>query len=228
MISVREEESLLRKAYIPEHIPSLMVGISRGEPFILEDYLCLTKDEWLIFIGYPLETPFQDDNFIAVLEKARRKFRPVSTWFIAPSLPAACLANSRNRESDDYYRLGLDAVRIGKMQRIVEKASRSLVIEQSRSLSAEHEALTREFLARAQLPPRIRELYLRMPDYVARSATSIALSARDLEGRLSAFFIIESGAARFAVYVVGCFSRNSRDRPWMAKAASGMSRSGLT
>lgn len=210
MISLGQEESILRQAYIPEHIPRLMVGISRGEPFLLEEYLCLAKDDWLIFIGYPLETAFEEDKFLAALERARRKFRPLSTSFIAPALPQAWVSNTRNRESDDYYRLGLESAEIGKnMRRIVEKASRTLIVEQSRSLSAEHEALTREFLGRAQLPPRIRELYLRMPDYVAHSGTSIALSARDLEGRLAAFFIIESGAARFAVYVVGCFSRNN-------------------
>jgi lipid II:glycine glycyltransferase (peptidoglycan interpeptide bridge formation enzyme) len=46
-----------------------------------------------------------------------------------------------------------------------------------------------------------------MPEYVARSSTSRVLSARDKDGNLSAFYVIELAAEKFATYVVGCFSR---------------------
>lgn len=57
MISPEEEKYILSKAYVPEHIVSLMVLISKGEPFLIEDYICFSKDNWLIFVGYPLIPP---------------------------------------------------------------------------------------------------------------------------------------------------------------------------
>ena len=46
-----------------------------------------------------------------------------------------------------------------------------------------------------------------MPQYIAHSPTSRVLSARDKKGDLSAYYVIELAAGKFATYVVGCFSR---------------------
>jgi hypothetical protein len=90
----------------------------------------------------------------------------------------------------------------------VEKASLALRVEKHRGWSPEHESLTREFLEKENLNPRVRELYLRMPGVLAHSETSLALSARDSKGNLCAFFVIEMGAQKFATYVVGCYSQS--------------------
>ena len=55
MISPVEEAYVLARAYVPEHIVSLMALISKGDPFLIEDHLGLVKDNWLILVGYPLE-----------------------------------------------------------------------------------------------------------------------------------------------------------------------------
>lgn len=57
MITARDEELILTQAYVPEHIVSLMVFISKGEPFLIEDYLIFVKDNWLILVGYPFNFP---------------------------------------------------------------------------------------------------------------------------------------------------------------------------
>jgi hypothetical protein len=54
MITSEEEVYFLERAYIPEHILNLMVPISKGEPFLIEDHLVPAKDNWLILVGYPL------------------------------------------------------------------------------------------------------------------------------------------------------------------------------
>jgi hypothetical protein len=54
-----------------------------------------------------------------------------------------------------------------------------------------------------------------MPGLLARSETSLVLSAFDAGGNLSAFFVIETGARRFTVYVVGCYSQD----PYVAHAS---------
>ncbi|MCX5798537.1 MAG: hypothetical protein NTU90_03055, partial [Proteobacteria bacterium] len=43
VISSEEEGYILSKAYVPEHIVSLMVLISKGEPYLINDHLCYVK-----------------------------------------------------------------------------------------------------------------------------------------------------------------------------------------
>jgi len=209
MLTLREEDYIREKAYVPEHVIPLMVGISQAEPFFREDHLFFLKDDGMIFVGYPLGGKFQEEAFSRVLKKIQERFQPASTWFIAPGIPESLLPRVQQREADEYYRLDLRQWR-GKrrLQREVEKASLVLRVEANREWSPEHAALTREFLEKENLNPRARELYLRMPGVLAHSETSLALSARDSQGNLAAFFIIELGAQRFATYVVGCYSQS--------------------
>ncbi len=208
MMTRREEEYVRENAYVPEHSISLMVGISQAEPFLQEDYLFFLKDDWIIFVGYPLGREFQEEAFSRVLEKMQERFQPATTLFIAPGIPENLLPQIRGKEEDEYYRLDLRQSRVKRsLQREVEKAALVLRVEETRDWSPEHESLTREFLKNEDLAPRVKELYLRMPRVLAHSETSLALSARDSKGNLAAFFVIELGAQRFATYVVGCHSQ---------------------
>jgi lipid II:glycine glycyltransferase (peptidoglycan interpeptide bridge formation enzyme) len=93
------------------------------------------------------------------------------------------------------------------LKRAVDKASQELTIERAHSISKEHEALISELLKREKLPPRVRELYRAMPDYVAQSSTACVLNARDQKKRLSAFYVVEMGAKNFSTYVLGSHSK---------------------
>jgi hypothetical protein len=209
MLTLGEEDTIRKKAYVPEHVIPLMVGISQAEPFFREDHLFFLKDNWMIFVGYPLGGDFQEEAFAAILEKTQKKFQPATTWFIAPGIPESMLPRVQQKETDEYYGLDLRQWRVKRsLQREVEKASRVLRVEINRQWSPEHTALTREFLEKENLNPRVRELYLRMPQVLAHSETSLALSARDSKGNLAAFLVIELGAERFATYVVGCYSQS--------------------
>lgn len=209
MLTRGEEDTIRKKAYVPEHVIPLMVGISQAEPFFREDHLFFFKDNWMIFVGYPLGGDFQEEAFAAILEKTQKKFQPATTWFIAPGIPESMLPRVQKKETDEYYGLDLRQWRVKRsLQREVEKASRVLRVEINRQWSPEHTALTREFLKKENLNPRVRELYLRMPQVLAHSETSLALSARDSKGNLAAFLVIELGAERFATYVVGCYSQS--------------------
>jgi hypothetical protein len=209
MISLRDEQYVREKAYVPEHIVPLMTGLSHAEPFLREDHLLFVAEDWMIFIGYPLGGEFREKIFTRLLEKGQEEFHPATTWFIAPRIPENLRDRLRRREADDYYRLDLPLLRVKRsLEREVEKASRSLQVEKNRAWSREHAALTREFLEKENLNPRVRELYLRMDRVLAHSETSLALSARDSKGLLAAFFVLELGAQKFATYVVGCYSQN--------------------
>jgi len=62
MISPEDEAYILERAYVPEHIVSLMALISKGDPFLIEDHLVFVKENWLILVGYPLEGNFSQGN----------------------------------------------------------------------------------------------------------------------------------------------------------------------
>lgn len=210
MISAEQERYILHKAYVPEHIVSLMVLLSKGEPFLIEDYIYFKKDNWLIFIGYPLEQQFVIKDFEKNLNEVIQQFKPECTWFIVSEVPSSFARACGERESDQYYRVDLERVEIKKnLRRAVEKASGELTVEREKEIGKEHEELIDEFMQKEKLTPRVRELFLSMPQYVTHSKTAVVLNARDKKENLSAFYIIELAAEKFATYVIGCHSKRN-------------------
>ncbi len=204
----QDEEYVFTKAYVPEHIVSLMVLISKGESFLIEDHLIFVKDNWLILVGYPLDGNFFQERCEKILKQAVETFRPEYLWFIGPEIPASLLDSCKERETDRYYRLDLEQLKLkSSLQRAADKASKELTVERAHSISKEHEALIGELLKREKLPPRIKELYRAMPDYVAHSSSASVLNARDKRGKLCAFFVVELGAKNFSTYVLGSHSK---------------------
>jgi hypothetical protein len=208
MITPEEEGYVLESAYVPEHIVNLMVPISKGEPILKEDHLGFVKDNWLIFVGYPLDGSFSLERCERILKQAVETFRPEYLWFIGPEIPASLLDACQERETDRYYRLDLDQTKLKpSLQRMAEKAFKEITVERGHSISKEHEALIDELLKREKLPPRVRELYRAMPDYVTHSSSACVLNARNKKGKLCAFFIVELGAKNFSTYVLGSHSK---------------------
>jgi hypothetical protein len=209
MLSPDQEKYILENAYVPEHIIPLMVGISGAEPFWIDYYVFYAKADWLIFVGYPLGRHYQAVDFTTTVNDTIKKFNPAYTWFIVPEMPESFLRVARQRESDEYYRLDIPNQTVKKnLAPVIQKASAVLQVEKDREFSRDHVTLTKEFLQREKTTPRVRELFLHMPQYIARSPTSLVLSARDPNRKLAAFYVIERAAEKFATYVVGCFSKN--------------------
>jgi hypothetical protein len=208
MITPEDEEYILKAAYVPEHIVSLMGLISKGESFLIEDHLGFLKDNWLILVGYPLDGNFFQERCERILKQALETFRPEYLWFIGPEIPATLLESCKERERDRYYRLDLGQLKLkSSLQRAADRASKELTVERAHLISKEHEALIGELLKREKLPPRIKELYRSMPDYVAHSSSACVLNARDMRGKLCAFFVLELAAKRFVTYVLGSYSK---------------------
>ena len=103
MITSQDEQYILTRAYVPEHIINLMVGVSKGEPFLKEDYLIFMKDNWLILVGYPLDGDFSGERCERILKQAVETFRPEYLWFIGPEIPASLLDSGKERQTDQYY-----------------------------------------------------------------------------------------------------------------------------
>ena len=208
MITPEEEAHLYTKAYVPEHIVSLMVPISKGEPFLKEDHLGFVKDNWVILVGYPLDGKFSKERCERILKEIVEIFRPEYLWFIGPEIPAFLLDSCKEIQTDQYYKLDLEQIKLKpSLQRVADKASNELTVERERSISKEHRALVAELLKREKLPSIVKELYHAMPDYVPYSSSAIVLNARDKKGKLCAFYVVELGAKDFSTYVLGTYSK---------------------
>ncbi len=208
MISPEEEKYILTKAYIPEHIVSLMTLISKGEPFLIKDYLYFKKDNSLIFIGYPLEKDFSQKELEAALRDVIKRYNPESTWFIAPEMPLSFYKECQISEADEYYKLDLQGLKIkGDLMRVSRKASTEATVERGKAILKEHEELISEFLKLENPPDMIKQLFLSIPEYVNYSSAAVVLNARDKRSNLSAFYVVDLAAKEFTAYVVGCYSR---------------------
>jgi hypothetical protein len=210
MIRPIDEEYILARAYVPEHIVSLMALLSKGEPFLIEDHLVFAKDNWLILVGYPLDGLFSQDQCEKVIKQVLERFRPESLRFIGPEIPPFLMDSCVERQTDRYYRFDIEETRVkNSLRRVAEKASQQLDLERTHALSKAHEILISELLERERLRPRVKELYHAMPDYVSHSSTACVLNAWDKEGRLSAFTILELGAKKFTTYLIGTHSKKN-------------------
>jgi hypothetical protein len=210
VLTEAEERRILDQAYIPEHIVSLMKSLSGGEPFLIDEFLCFFKKDWLMVIGYPLGSPFQRESLEKAVMKGLEQFRPVYGWFMAPEAPPLFSRLCSNRQRDNYYELDLhQSAPSEKLARIAEKASRELRVAREQQMGDEHRRLIAEFTERETLSPPVRQLYLEMPKVVNQSKTTIVLSAWSREGDLTAFYVVELAALRFAAYLIGCFSRKT-------------------
>ena len=205
-----EMEYILSQAYIPEHIPGLMVGISKAEPFILEGYLGYAKDNWVIFVGYPIEGQYEGDHCSSIIDQVLDSYHPEYIWMIAPEIPPSIMPSCRTRQRDHYYYLDLDGFHIkSSLRRQVKRAARKLSVDHGNKFDQEHQSLVDELLRRQKLPPMIEELYRSMPDYIASCDTARVLNAWDLQGNLAAFFVIETAAKGFDTHLLGCYTKKN-------------------
>jgi hypothetical protein len=153
MITPEDETYLYTKAYVPENIVNLMGPISKGEPFLKEGHLSFVKGNWVIFVAYPLGGHFSKKRSVKILKEVVEIFRPEYLWFIGPEISAFLLDSCTERETDQYYHLDLEKVKVqASLQRRADKACQEITVERVHSISKEHEALTGELLKREKLP----------------------------------------------------------------------------
>ena len=208
MLTSEQETYILTHAYVPEHIVALMTSLSGGEPFLIDDYFCCCKDDWVIFIGYPLQHEFVFDQFQVVLEKVKKKFKSERISLIAPELPRRLGARCREKDSDTYYTLNTRHPVLGSMvKRNLKKAGRLLTVERAVHMGDAHHQLMQEFIERVSPPWRLKELFFKMPQYVASARHAFVLNAWDSKQTLAAYYVVDFAARNFANYIIGCYSK---------------------
>jgi hypothetical protein len=208
MISPDEAAYILSKAYVPEQLADLMVPLSGGEAFLWEDYLTYVKDNWLIFVGYPLNRERSGASIDSVLRVLIERFKPQYVWFIGNEVPQSIGLSTGERSTDQYYAVDLPSLKIKKdLMRMVERARRSLTVERASAMTGDHDRLVREFVRRERPNAWIRSLFESLPAYVKKAPGAMVLDARDRKGELSAFYVLEAGGGSFVTYIAGCHSK---------------------
>jgi hypothetical protein len=210
MLTSQEKSYILSHAYVPEHIVGLITSLSTGEPFLIDDYFCCRMDDWVIFIGYPLNDRFDPANLETVLEKIKSRFKPGRISLIAPSLPERYVPYCRERESDHYYTLNTRSPAIrSPVKRNLKKAARRLSVEWAAHMGEAHHGLMHEFVSYAAPSVRVNNLLFRMPHYVDGSSERFVLNAWSSDDVLAAFYVIDFTAENFANYIIGCYSKQN-------------------
>ena len=210
MITAEEKKFILTNAYIPEHVVGLMSRVSGGEPFLVDNYFCCLKENWVVFVGYPLYHDFSIRKFETVIDKIKKRFNPKYISLIAPELPVSLSASCEERESDHYYTLNIHNLTVkSALRRTVRKAMEQLTVERTNEILAAHKELMHEFIERAKPPPRVRNLLFKMSKYVGSSEDSLILNAWNKENKLAAFYVIDLAAKDFSTYVIGCHSKKN-------------------
>lgn len=208
MITSDQGNWILSKAYVPEHIVSLMTIISKGEAFLLSGYLFYVGETGGILVGYPLGSEFSPETFSMIFKDVTSRCPKHSWSVIAPHLPTKILSSCVEKQSDFYYTLSFeDSDSKQTLRRTAEKAASRLMIEVAMVMTPQHETIIKEFIERENPGSLIREFYNAMPDYVLHSETSLVLNARYFNGLLAAFYVVDMAAHDFATYVVGCHSK---------------------
>jgi len=209
MMTANEEAYLLTNAYVPEHIVSLMTQVSGGEPFLIQDYFCCRKKDRLIVVGYPLGKPFKKAEFEDLINRVKRDFHPKEISIIASEIPECLMAVCRERDSDFYYALEIENIKLpSNLKRMVRKAAHNLTVERADHLQEAHQELMQEFVRRVKPDRRVVKLLHKMPDFVSQAEKAVCLNAWDKKKHLCAFYIVDLSAKEFASYVIGAYSKN--------------------
>jgi hypothetical protein len=207
MIDQAGSEHIYANAYVPEHLVDYVTAVSGVEPFLFQHYLCYKRDETLIFIGYPLNLPFDRKQMESSLEAATKALKPRVVALLAPIVELSHVRPIQG-SADAYYRLNLDGFQApSNAQNMVRRASRELSVEAGKEWSKEHGALVGEFLASHEVSEETKRIFSWVPAYMASSKTALLLSARNQEGELIALDVADYGSKDYAFYMFNFASR---------------------
>ncbi|UCF93543.1 MAG: hypothetical protein JSW39_05100 [Desulfobacterales bacterium] len=203
MLSEEDCRRIYQQAYLPEHLPDYVAAISAAQPHLHGDFLCFTRRNHLIFIGYPLGNRQADAP--AAYRSACQRFRPSTVAIIAPEiwLPSQTF---EAQPKDEYFRLELPLRPLKPaLAYMLRRAQRELRISQG-PYGQEHRRLVKAFLSAGEWSRRQKAVFKRIPDYMKHCRTARLLEARKADV-LVAFTLADFGSADFAFYLFNFRSR---------------------
>lgn len=193
-------------ALVPEHSTEFMRIVSGGHVFTEDAYLCLAADDWLMFIGYPLEGAYSPESFEAALRKALERTHATDCWAIGPDVPPRLQPHIQER--DQFYILSAHAQPPACLRGPLRKAAELLRVEESTTFTPKHRRLWAEFMGRVPLKPQVRELFASTAQALAEGVTGLRLlNAWDAQGHLAACLLVDFAPGQFCAYILGAHSR---------------------
>ncbi|MFN2268800.1 MAG: TraB/GumN family protein [Desulfonatronovibrio sp.] len=197
--------SIHKSAYVPEHSVELMRVLSGGEPFICEDYLYFTEDEWLMGIGYPLAGTYCQKSFQCSLNKAIKVTKPHEIWVACPQLPSDF--KRYLVEKDVFYTLDPEGKFPSRLMNLAGRAAESLRIDVSRDFTEAHHNLWNEFLASRTMTSRVLKLYTSTQKALQVLPEVMFLNAWDKNSNLASCLLLDFAPEKFSSYILGAHSR---------------------
>ncbi len=201
-------ELLLDQARVPEHSIHYMKAVSGGRPFLLNEFLFLHAEDWLLAVGYSIhggDNP--PEAFDLALQEARRETRAVNCWAICPELPERLRLYRTNQ--DQYYVLPAESPIPSRLSRLTDTAAARLTVDRGTTFTAAHHRLWAEFTGRVALPPTVRELYARTESVLPLCPDLFLLNAWDDKGNLAACLLLDAAPRPFLSYLLGAHSRHN-------------------
>lgn len=199
MITAAQQDYIEDYAYVPEHVPQYVTPISQTEPFLLGDFLAYTREDHLIFIGYPLKKTFQEKQMRKGLEDAIKRFKPETVALITPAILSS-VDDCGHPPSDYYYRIDLSALSISqKVRHMLNRAGRELSVGRNRNFDEEHRKMVDNFLKTYPVDEATRFIFQRIDQYLSSSKTAWIFDARNNTGELAAFDVVEFWARCYTI-----------------------------
>lgn len=199
MITLSENRYITNHAHVPEHLPHYVSAISRTEPFLVGDFVVHVRESLLIFIGYPLNGPFNEAQFLDALADTKACFKPETVSLIAPTIPPV-LQEYRPSASDAYYRIDLTRFSVSQKNRNMLARARQNLSVSIGGFDREHKKLIDSFLRQKRFDQNTKFIFQHIKEY-ARCETALIFDARNQRGDLVAFDVAEFGARNYAFYM---------------------------
>jgi len=200
-----DADTVLKRATVPEHSVLFMQALSGGKPFLVGPYLFLAAEDWLIAVGYPLSGEPEAAGFDQSLAEAVRRSGARTCRALSPSLPDHLKAY--RRDQDAYYVLSSRAKVPQRLDRLAEKASALLRVEEGNTFTTAHRRLWAEFVGRAALPPNVRDLFAKTEEVIRNTPGLVLLNAWDRDSHLAACLLLDTAPRAFLTYLLGAHSR---------------------
>ncbi len=199
--------SILSNATVPEHSVNFMQAVSGGKPFVQDNYLCFSADNWLTIIGYPLNSEYNHETFLKAKNEAVKKTGARNCFTVAPNIPL--LLQENITEKDDFYTLPVDALTPKKLINPIEKAKTLLRVELGTNFSPEHRRLWTEFMSRVPLKPMVRNLFASTERLLSQNIEGIQLlDAWNSDGKLVGSLLLDFAPQKFCAYILGAHSKS--------------------
>ncbi|MDL2267719.1 TraB/GumN family protein [Desulfovibrio sp. OttesenSCG-928-G15] len=223
---------LMAGALVPEHSIPFMRSMSGGRPLVCGNYLFFASDDWLMAIGYKLDSVaahrlyadatsdrtlvdavYDHASFQSALHAVLEQTGAERCFAVAPDFPERIAPYIEN--SDSFYILPTDGQPPQALRGPLARAAKKLTIREGRVFTPEHRRLWAEFLGRVTMRPTARALYAKTEETLAlvregkSGADLLLLDALDESGTIAASLLLDFSPDLFCAYIIGAHSRQT-------------------